>query len=459
MTNDAHLDAAEPRRWSAPAYSLAELLTGQRSDEEAALKWLGRTFATSAERLFAPDPEHPTLLDLLTSHRFKPRRYEGVADVMKAAIADWGPRDRNQSAALRQMVGEIRAVARPERMALVVSLLLPPGAGLMDAPGARRTAGTAAGGRLHYFDYADERIGGKFLVDSVSFLDPRQNVRSDCYLIAALSALCWVDPDRVAQRLKDSVRVSDRAPKRFHAWTPFDLDSASRATEIKADCELPYSPDRVPLFARSATNEKESWPAMMEKIYMLAITAKSDELASGKGPALEQYKKLDFGWPHEACRRLLGGRIGEQRDNLARTLRQGHESTNTQLLDHSSGKTLVPTAAWTLNPASEREGEAARYKALRGKYVANRIIANHAYTVLGRMKGRRTNFVVLREPQCLRSNRPLPESHAKAEKWVLRDGARTLAEVPLNVDGVFALREETFDELFAGIGWMVPPAA
>lgn len=449
MTNESILHMPE-RRWAPSPYALGQLLTGKPIDDSAALKWIGKTFATTGELLFAPDPRRPTLLDLMMNPRFKPRIFESVDAVLSAAIADWAPDDAAVRAELHQMADAIRAAVTPERMALVTALLLPPEADLLGAPGA---AGGAAGGGFQYVDYGDERIGGRFLVDPVSFLDPKQMCWNDCYLIAALTALAWVDPSGMTQRLQASVRHAPQAPKRFHAWTPFDPVAGTPAAPVEADGELPFT-NQLERMCADSTQSGEFWPAMMEKIYLLAITSPSTDLAPG-GPSRQRYKKLDFGWPHKACARLVGGRIGRAEKDLAGTLRNGDPITRQPLLD-AGGKTIVPTMAWTLNDKSEDADERKRYKNLQDKYVKNFIIANHAYAVLGRMEVDGAAFVVLREPRCDQVPQPRPANYANAAAWKLPAGTQPIAEVPLNDKGVLALREDVFAQLFAGIGWMIP---
>lgn len=451
MTNGTNLASAD-RRWAPPPYALAQLLTGKPIDRPDALRWLGKTMATRAELLFAPDVRHPTLLDVLVNPRFKPRRYESVDAVMQAAIADWGPEDASQRRALLKMTDAIRSAVAPERMELVVSLLLSPEADLKGAPGAANAASTQT---FHYIDYGDRQIGGSFAVDPVSFLDPQQLCWSDCYLISALIALCWVDPEGMRQRLTASVQTRNVAPKRFHAWTPFDLLSGQAAARVEADCELPFTAEREPLFTLS-TQAGEFWPAMMEKLYLLVISSLAQDLAPG-GPSRRRYRKLNFGWPHKACATLIGGRIGGAEANLSSTLRNGDPITRQQLLA-ASGKTAIPTMAWTLNPTSDDPDERNRYQALRAQYEANFISHTHAYAVLGRMEEAGNRFVVLREPRCDPIPDPRPASYSAAQAWSLPAGTRPLDQVPLNDKGVFALREDVFDALFAGIGWVVPAA-
>lgn len=452
------------RRWASPPFALAELLTGKPFDPAAGPWQLGELFAVRGQLLYAPDARRPTLLDLLTSPRFKARAYENADAVLNAAIRDWSPDDRAQRARLQKMVDKIRAAVAADRLELVLSLMLPPEADLGGAPGAEEAE---PGTGLQYIDYEDPSIGGRFLVGAARFDDPRQFCWSDCYLITALIAMCWVEPEAMAQRLRKSLRDVDLGSKRWHAWTPLDLVAGQRAAEVQADGELPFSSQRDTLFANS-TQAREYWPAIMEKIYLLAITAPPIDRGSGKGPTRKRYRAINFGWPHVACARLFGGTIGEARTpraNLAAILAAGIDPiSQRKLLDAArassggaTGKTLVPVCAWTLSPTAEDAAERQRYQSLRQRYEENFISHTHAYAVLGRMLNDGVGHIVLREPRCDPMPAPLPEAWVQSGSWKLPRGTQPVAEVELNQNGIFALREDVFNELFGGIGWVVLP--
>lgn len=440
----------ENRRWAPPPFALAELLTGKPLDPGIGLEELGRMFSIRGELLYAPHPSHPTMLDLLTSPRYKPQMFDSADAAVAAAIQDWAPDDPAVQQRCRKMFDRIRSQASAERFELVLSLLLPPEADLAGVGAGEIEPGTG----LQYIDYAHESVGGKFLVGPARFDDPRQFCWSDCYLITTLIAMCWVDPDGMLRRLQATVRDADKGLKRWHAWTAFDLVSQAPAAQVQVDGELPFSDQRDRLFARS-TQPNEFWPAVMEKIYLLAITSPPTDRDAGKGPARRRYRKINFGSPRAACRRLFGGEVGGAKSSeadLAAVLRNGDPGGERKLLD-ASGKTLLPTMAWTLDP--DDPAESARFTDdMRRKYADNFISHRHAYAVLGRMTRGGVGHVVLREPRCDPMPSPLPANWVKSGSWKLPAGTQPVDEVELNDKGIFALREEVFGELFAGLDWV-----
>lgn len=439
------------RRWAPPPFALVELLTGKPLAAGIGLKELGQMFSVRGELLYAPHPSHPTMLDLLTSPRFKPQLFESVEAAVGAAISDWAPNDRVVQQRCRKMFDQIRSDVSAERFELVLSLLLPPEADLVGAV-AEQEPGTG----LKYIDYAHPRIDGRFITGAARFDDPRQFCWSDCYLITSIISMCWVDPDGMLRRLQGTVRDADKGLKRWHAWTPFDLITGAPAAEVQVDGELPFSDQGDRLFARS-TQASEFWPAVMEKIFVLVIDPPSiDRDAAGRGPARKRYRKINFGVPRAACRRLFGGEVGgvrttDENVDLAAVLRDGHEDSGRELLD-ASGKTLLPTMAWTLDADDARFTDD-----MRRRYEDNFISHSHAYAVLGRMTRGRAGHVVLREPRCDPLPSPLPANWVKTGTWKLRPGTKPVDEVELNSKGIFALREDVFAHLFAGLDWGVVP--
>lgn len=444
------------RRWAPPPFALAQLLTGKPFNPDAGPWQLGELFAVPGELLYAPDVRRPTLLDLLTNPRIKPREYESVDALVHAVIQDWAPGDAAQRGQLQKMVDKIRSAVRADRLELVLSLMLPPEAQLVGASGAQ---GAGPGTGLRYIDYADPSVGGNFIVGAARFDDPRQFCWSDCYLITALIAMCWVDPDGMVQRLQASLRDVNLGLKRWHAWTPFDPHTGAKAVEVQADGELPFSSQRDTLFAQS-TQTNEFWPAVMEKIYLLTITSPPTDRVAGAGPTRDRYRNINFGSPHVACARLFGGRPVDAKtpgDDLAALLASGVAPIGGLKLLAPSGKTIVPMIAWTLSPDAKDAAERGRYQQLREKYKDNFISHTHAYAVLGRQLHDGVGHVVLREPRCDPMPTPLPDTWVQTGSWKLPLGTRPVAEVELNQNGIFAIREDVFNELFGGIGWVALP--
>jgi hypothetical protein len=136
--------------------------------------------------------------------------------------------------------------------------------------------------------------------------------------------------------------------------------------------------------------------------------------------------------------------VGGTGDSMANEVTGGKAPSHTVRLRCDPGRlvTSQPTMAWTWETT-----------ALMGHlgWTKTGLIANHAYAVLGMMRQKGTDYVVLRNPHGV--SVPRPEGYASGT-WQPGTGDHGTAQVDLDKHGVFAINTKWFDKCFDTVGWV-----
>lgn len=266
---------------------------------------------------------------------------------------------------------------------------------------------------------------GDFFNETAEFFDPVQGAVANCYYIAALSAIAWATPFRLAHQ----TRASGSSQAQFNDQVSFRkpdsggaLDQAIQLTEA-----VPLTAGGYPIYCRSSESG-ESWPAIYEKAYAKLKTGTPTDM-----PDITQTAWGDCVW---ATAQLNGGTrhyyntVDYSADQLWHLLRS----------NCLSYRTFNPMTAWTYS-----SGDAAPDHV---DYDSAHVVGSHCYTVLGWAYRQCRRWIVLRNPW----------GNTEATVGVL-DATLSMYDVswwrPITLktnDGVFAMEIGAFKKYFAGFG-------
>lgn len=264
---------------------------------------------------------------------------------------------------------------------------------------------------------------GDFFEDLDEVNDPIQGGLANCYFISALSSVAWSRPYAIANVVRPSAWGNDDAP--IHRVT-FYKDGAGNGEAVEVNEQVPCQQgSQAWKYARSR-DAAEIWPAVLEKAFGKWITGNTTEFPD--------YNPMAYGDPVLATAQIVRGTRNYQANasNTADALVQFVRS-------NSLGKrTFNPMVAWTYGSAPSGLD-----------YVATKVVANHAYSILGWEWVNNTYYVVLRNPWGTHEATidVLPNSWTSSQNYS--------ATIPLNTEGVFAMKASTFKQYFAGLGWVV----
>ncbi|MCF0199666.1 MAG: hypothetical protein HUK02_10155 [Bacteroidaceae bacterium] len=262
---------------------------------------------------------------------------------------------------------------------------------------------------------------GSFFQDHAEWSDPMQGALGDCYFICSLCSVAWSRPYVIVNATCPAEDGNEDNP--YHMISFYNDKNKLESVEVSE--LLPVQAGSLDYkFARSS-EEKEVWPAVMEKAYV--------KWRTGGASDRPFYELIEAGDPVEACRHLIGGK---------KTYRYT-DGTGAQMLfkfvtDNSLfGRTVNPMVAWTR--PSQPEGY---------NYADAHLVAGHAYSVLGYIiTDDEERYIVLRNPWgtygavqgCLEG-----KFSSKTLKY--------MSSIKLGENGVFAMEVMTFKKLFAGMG-------
>jgi hypothetical protein len=278
---------------------------------------------------------------------------------------------------------------------------------------------------------------GEFFQEAAEYFDPVQGALGDCGLISALSSVAWTLPYTFAHRS----RATGTDNQRFNNQFRFTEPSNGVVTLVEATERIPvWSGTTSPLYARSS-EAGESWPAQLEKAYAMWLSQTTNDRPN--------MTALDGTvWPDVATAVLT-----VRQPQRTWTAGQTTAAITTLVKSHCvNGRTVDPMTAWTY--PTEPDGV---------HYADANIIANHAYSVLGWVRGATlarsrgsviapligsADYVVLRNPW----GRTEPVAGPLVSSVSLRDiGFTRTVDLTVN-DGVFALAFGTFRRYFSAVG-------
>jgi hypothetical protein len=267
-------------------------------------------------------------------------------------------------------------------------------------------------------------VNGEFFNEAAEFFDPVQGAVANCYYIAALGAIAWATPYRVAHVTRATGTGQSSFVDRFQFFKPDSGGALDK--EIEVTEALPLNAAGNFIYCRSS-EQGETWPALYEKAFAKLETGiagdQPDITATGWGDCVWATAQLNGGnrsyWN-------TAGRTGDQMWDLVRA-------------QSMSRRTIRPMTAWTYST-----GAAAEKKIV---YDVN-VVASHCYTVLGWDYRDGRKYILLRNPW----GRTEPTvgvlggtTHVYDISWW-----RPIAMAPN--DGTFGIEAADFQTYFAGLG-------
>jgi Calpain family cysteine protease len=201
--------------------------------------------------------------------------------------------------------------------------------------------------------------GGELVKGGISGNDVTQKYIGDCYLIAAMAAVARVNPDVIANAFKkrsDGTYDVTLYEAKGRGFTP---------VKVHIDADLPHN-DWYHLTYASARDERELWPALLEKAF-----------AQRAG----SYGAIEAGVPGEALSAITG--------------------KATSMIDFKEKGTKAEQvfAALTLAVKEKRPATASTYgESSNAKYTNSGLYADHAYSVWGTETSNGKQYVQLRNP-------------------------------------------------------------
>jgi Calpain family cysteine protease len=265
---------------------------------------------------------------------------------------------------------------------------------------------------------------GDFFEFGAELNDPVQGSSPDCYYIAALSSVAWALTFQIAQRARRTDQVGH-----FKDMIELYVSGAWKKYEVSEELPL-LSPGNTFIYARSS-EIGEIWPAVYEKAYA--------QYRGNSSLDHPDYGPLAYGDPVAACVHLTGW-TGHYYSNGSMS---AHDIWQAVRSNSISYKTFNPMVAWTFGTAPAGVN-----------YSTSHIVANHAYSIIGWTYMNNLEYVVLRNPWGTYEG----TLNVAGGSWTAWDapyygGSGWWHPLSLpTVDGVFALRADTFKSHFAGFG-------
>jgi hypothetical protein len=262
---------------------------------------------------------------------------------------------------------------------------------------------------------------GDYFEDVAEVNDPIQGALGDCYFIAALSSVAWARPYVIVNMVRPSGWGNEDNP--IHQIN-FYKDGVGSAQPVEVSEKVPVVKNSHSWVYARSLDSTEIWPAVMEKAYAKWRTNNTTDYPS--------YPPIAGGDPVMACAQLINGK----RTYKGNSGTSANDLWNFVRSNSLSRRTVNPMVAWTYS--SQPAGT---------DYASARVVANHAYSVLGWDYFNNEKYIVLRNPW--------GTHHATLDTrtgtWYAHQMSYW-ARVPLNTNGVFSMKVATFKKYFAGTG-------
>jgi hypothetical protein len=255
---------------------------------------------------------------------------------------------------------------------------------------------------------------GDYFEDLNEFNDPIQGSLGDCYFIAALSSVVWSRPYTIINMIRPGTETNP-----IHKVIFYKDGTTEQSVEVNENVPVSKTTHNW-IYARSL-DLTEVWPAVMEKAYAKWRTENTTDYP--------EYPPLAGGDPVMACAQLIKG-TRTYLINATSTLAQICSLIIANCIHLPNNKAFNPMVAWTY--ATPPSGI---------NYTTAKVVPSHAYSVLGWISSGGVFYVVLRNPW----------GTYTAVLDVL-SGSWPGHAIPLNSNGVFAMKLDTFKNYFAGIG-------
>jgi hypothetical protein len=266
---------------------------------------------------------------------------------------------------------------------------------------------------------------GEFFHETAEFFDPVQGAVANCYYIAALSAMAWATPFRIAHLTRATGPNQDQFNDQIDFFKPDTggtIDKKIQVTEA-----LPLNAGGGFIYCRSSETG-ETWPAVYEKAFAKLVTGTATDM-----PDITKTAWGDCVW---ATAQLNGG----TRSYFNTASRSADDLWNILRSHCLSYRTFDPMTAWTYSSGDASPDHV--------DYSSAHVVGSHCYTVLGWAYRDCQRWIVLRNPW----------GNTEATASVL-DATISMYDVswwrPItlkNNDGVFAMEISAFKKYFAGFG-------
>lgn len=267
--------------------------------------------------------------------------------------------------------------------------------------------------------------GGDFFKETAEFFDPVQGAVANCYYIAALSAIAWATPFRIAHLTRATGANQPQFNDLINFYTPDSGGALDKAIQVSEAVPLTASGDFI--YCRSS-EVNETWPAIYEKAFAKLKTGTASDM-----PDITQTGWGDCVW---ATAQLNGG----TRRYWNTASRSADDLWNLLRSNCLSYRTFNPMTAWTYSSGDSSPDHV--------DYNSAHVVGSHCYTVLGWAYRDCRRWIVLRNPW----------GNTEAIASVL-DATISMYDVswwrPItlkNNDGVFAMEISAFKKYFAGFG-------
>jgi hypothetical protein len=258
-------------------------------------------------------------------------------------------------------------------------------------------------------------VTGEFIVDVPTATAPVQGALGDCWLISAMASVAWCHSDAIAERTLKNGSGVVAADGANYEFTFYASPSWATPKTLSVKDDVPVSSTGQYIYARSSV-PGETWPANLEKAF-IGMRGATGFLE----PSSSNYGELSGGDPAWAVASL----VGRAPYYYSASLPGAWSIINSRC---TGGVATAPMTAWTYGTGSATVS-----------YDGSGIVANHAYSILGTETAGGQNYVVLRNP------------------WGYHEGSLNVLNgtwqgLTLPVDGIFALRADTFGQYYAGFG-------
>lgn len=279
--------------------------------------------------------------------------------------------------------------------------------------------------------------GGTF--GTREYNDPVQGNLPDCYLIAPLSSLAFLNMIPLKQPLP---LPEPPNTYEFKFYNP-PASAPTPTAPVKITYNLPLDATGSYRYSKSFTSS-EIWVALYEKAFASWAGARTDK---------PDYSLICTGDPMLALMNISGWKYDttSKYSTLNMTGIQIYDKINSQCKNSVIYRTTKwPMVAYTYDPRRESPPPGVTY-------TDATIVANHAYSVLGVHAIGAEKYIVMRNPWGQKGAGPgsgdpdpssLPSGALASGSWF---GVQKLEDPN---DAVFALKSAVFQKYFKGFGWV-----
>lgn len=265
---------------------------------------------------------------------------------------------------------------------------------------------------------------GDFFNEAAEFFDPIQGAVANCYYIAALSAVAWATPYKLAHMSRATgtgQQVFTNLIRFFKHDSGGQLDK-----EIEVTDAVPVNAATHNYIYCRSSEAGEIWPAVYEKAFAKLKTGTTtdhpDITATAWGDCVLATSQLNGGTRHYYDNHALSA---DDIWNLVRSHSLG-------------GRTFDPMTCWTYGTAPDGLS-----------YSDANIVASHCYTVLGWAYAHCKKYLILRNPW---GSTEASVGQLGGTVW-MHDISFWRPLTLTNPDGTFGIEASAFKQYYAGIGF------